>query len=613
MKKVLLSLFLLLAIHLVTQPNIVSEKKNLIEHFGPSLSWSYEMQGKPTGKTSVTNPIISYYIKFTDGSESDYQLEMLVNTKKVSAEYDPSTGYFTYQAINLSNENEVVVNLYVFGQKEPYHSANWTFSIDQNPVNPFVNRNKTILSHVQDQSLAKINNYRTKLGLSKVKIEPTLHKSAQAHANYLETNPNHGHNEQLGTIGFTGENVWDRASYYGFYGMTGEGITYRKDNGFLGVTDLMDAPYHRLSVINPFYNVVGAGYNQNGDIVINYGSTLTNVKNEDYYIVSYPYNGQTDVKTSWFVAETPNPLRFWNIDREFVGYPVSFALFTKIDATLKLESTAFVNSNGKSIDHYLVYPGNDSEGKHHVFLIPKTPLSPGETYTASLKGSISGGIKTVSIDKKSTFTTTDHIDIGNISFMKNKNGVDILHVEWKSGEDPNAVIKLETENRTVLRLEKGYQYGSTELLKEGNYSLVITSPFYNETKNLPLRLVKQDNPAYNHDGNWVIERILPIEITSDYTPYNRKTHVNADKSWTIQFNTTIDLKHLDKDQIYILDQTGKHVPVIIERGDTADKVIIHPPKGGYNLNETYFLFVRNIYSTKGKQMIEPIYMEFVIN
>lgn len=73
-----------------------------------------------------------------------------------------------------------------------------------------------------------------------------------------------------------------------FDGGAGEGITYGKKTGGLGIDDLMDAPYHRLSIIDPRNYLAGTGYNDRGDIVVNYGSSRSEETRSK--VVLYPFN-----------------------------------------------------------------------------------------------------------------------------------------------------------------------------------------------------------------------------------------------------------------------------------------------------------------------------------
>ena len=103
-----------------------------------------------------------------------------------------------------------------------------------------------------------------------------------------------------------GVSPMDRAIYYGYYGSIGEGIFYGYDDIIMAIASLMDAPYHRLNHINPNWKDIGIGFDGITTTVV-YG---TKKSMTDERIVVYPYEGQTDVKTTWFVAEDPNPLRF---------------------------------------------------------------------------------------------------------------------------------------------------------------------------------------------------------------------------------------------------------------------------------------------------------------
>ncbi|MGN7385471.1 immunoglobulin-like domain-containing protein [Sporosarcina sp. SAFN-015] len=462
------------------------------------ISWQYALEGKPNGLTGISSPFISYYIKIT--GDADYDLRMLVDGVQVGATYDKASGNLTYQTSNLTGSHEVAVQLYVYGQR--YDITKWSFTVDPNPVNPFEAKNRNLLNAVQDESILRLNKYRAALSLRYYTVSVNLQKAAQAHTNYLASNNVTGHGEQPNGVGFTGSHPWDRASYFGFDGNAGEGITYQKKTGAMGVDDLMDAPYHRLSIIDPRNRLAGTGYNNRGDIVINYGSyTEPDQKAE---VVVYPYDKQKDAKASWYVAENPNPLRFWGIDRVHVGYPISYAYFTNESSDqLIVDSLSLKDGNNRNISFYDVTPDKDNEGKHHVFLIPKSPLVPGQTYYVDVNAHVKDKMgENKDVSRSWSFTTANSIAVQDIYFTKYQ-GTNFIGVNLDSGEDPDSIVTIEKDSQLFLKYEGRMQW-TYQSIVAGDYILTIESPLFQEKKKIPITIQKNNEIRFDGDGDWQV-------------------------------------------------------------------------------------------------------------
>ncbi|SOC15603.1 uncharacterized protein YkwD [Ureibacillus xyleni] len=479
-----------------------------------AISWSYDYTGKPSGLTGVSSPIITYYIKIT--GDASYELNMLIDGVKVDADYDEQSGYLTYQANNLTGTHKVSIELTVYGKKNPITS--WNFTIDTSPVNPFEGKNLNILNAVQTESISRLNKYRNELQLPSFSENEILHKAAQAHSNYLSTNNVTGHNESSNKIGYTGNHPWERAAYFGFTGSAGEGITYQKKTGLLGVDNLMDAPYHRLSIIDPHSDLAGIGYNDRGDIVINYGSYTRTEKQAE--VVLYPYDKQQNAKVSWFVAENPNPLRFWGVDKTYVGYPISYAYFpVNSNDQLLVKSLSLTNESGQKVPFYDVTPSRDDHSKNHVFLIPKSPLEVDHTYFVEVEASVKdakGNVRDVS--RSWSFKTADQLDIHDIYFSKYLQN-NFINVHFNSGEEPTSTITIEKDGEVYIKYQDNRQW-TYQPITEGDFTLTIESLLFNSKKTIPITITKNNEIRYNGDGDWnvlyskenpgVIDTIPPV-------------------------------------------------------------------------------------------------------
>ncbi|MFD2442818.1 CAP domain-containing protein [Bacillus sp. CGMCC 1.16607] len=463
------------------------------------MSWSYYPEGSPKGLVGIASPVISYQINIK-GADDDYQLQMLLNGKKVKASYDPKTGLLTYKPNKLSGKQTVNVQLIVYEEKAL--DISWNFTVDTKTINPFLEKDMNVLSTVQEEAVQQINSYRTTLKLNTISKNPVLQKSSQAHSNYLAAQGDSGHDEFFGVPGFTGENPWNRAAYFGYLGTVGEGITYKKVSGHSGIVDLMDAPYHRLSIIDPFVEEAGVGFNKQGDIVVNYGNPT--LMDKPSQIVLYPHNGQNNVKNSWFVAETPNPLRFYQLSDIFVGYPISYAYFSKNkNDQLIVEKVSLTNVAGKAVPFYPVTPSIDDHGQHHVFIIPKAPLQPGTKYKAVVSAKVKTENGTKDVSKIWTFTTAGKLAIKDIYFIKHDR-VNFIQVDTLSGDDPNQIVTIEKNGKKYLE-NRHHQQVTYKTITPGTYVLKINSPLFKEVKKYTITISKNTAKRMQNDGDWVVK------------------------------------------------------------------------------------------------------------
>lgn len=476
-----------------------------------AFSWEYEYQGTPNGLVGNPSPQISYYLKIT--SDVEYSVRMLLDGKVVNATYDEEANNLTYQTHGLVGTHEVEVQVDVYSQTKKITA--WNFTIDASPILPFVGKNQLLLSTIQQEALTRMNEYRDALGIPRLTSSSLLQTAAQAHSNYLATNNVTGHGEIANKPGFTGINAKNRASYFGFSGGIGEGITYGHPTGALGMDSLLDAPYHRLSIIDPHNDFIGTGFNNVADLVVNYGNTRTSENKAT--VVMYPYNRQPDAKISWFAAENPNPLRFWGLDKVYVGYPISYTYYSSQSADqLIVKNASLKNQQQQAVPFYDVTPAREDSSNRHVFLIPKSPLQPGQTYTANVEAvSKAKDGSTTDVSRTWTFKTADSLAIHDIYFTK-YNGFNFLSIDYDSGEDPNTVVTITQNDQLYMKIQNG-QTWTYKKLTAGAYDLTIESPLFNETKKIAIELTQNKNPRFIEDGDWNV-KFSKGSVVSDSTP-----------------------------------------------------------------------------------------------
>ncbi|MFL0365183.1 Ig-like domain-containing protein [Pseudobacillus sp. 179-B 2D1 NHS] len=232
-----------------------------------------------------------------------------------------------------------------------------------------------------------LNQWRQSLGLSVFQLNSSLLESAKSHAEYMAYhNSADGHSEREGYEKFTGIGPEERAEHFGYTGQATEVLVTKGGQAVSGVEGLIDAPYHRIAMMDPalkeggiYQEFVNSGWNP---LVINMGKDWFG--NEVSKTIMYPYNGQLGVKTGWQNTEIPDPLRYETNSSKFVGYPISVSEFG--GRSLKAEKASITDSKGKQIEFYCLDATKESV-LNTIFLIPKEPLSLNETYHVQIDAS----------------------------------------------------------------------------------------------------------------------------------------------------------------------------------------------------------------------------------
>jgi Uncharacterized protein with SCP/PR1 domains len=233
------------------------------------------------------------------------------------------------------------------------------------------------------KALEYLNEIRRAVGVREVVLDPYLTEAAQNHANYLKVNKltdfdylrrNNidGHYEDAKNSGFTGETAKQRAWAVGYNATStvGEVISYGSRNYYEGIDVLLDLPYHRTGLLNPYLDRVG--FAKAGDVVVINLGFLSTLDNPPFYV--YPYDGQKDVSLAFYGNEIPNPLEQFNVSK--TGYVITYRPASWKDG--EFESATIKDSKGNKVDFF-------AEPGAIVHLYPKKELEYGETYTVTVK------------------------------------------------------------------------------------------------------------------------------------------------------------------------------------------------------------------------------------
>ncbi|MBA2176439.1 CAP domain-containing protein [Halobacillus locisalis] len=463
---------------------------------------------------------------------------------------------------------------------------------------------------IQNAAFDMANEYRKQMELPLFQSNDLLQKMAQNHADYLLQFPDDGHYERnTDSEGFTGYSVRHRADHVGYTGLVGEGITYQEQDGEVSIHHLFDAPYHRLSLIDPRFSSIGIGYNDSGDFVANYGGDGIV---ENPRPVVYPVPNQQNVKVSWFANEQPNPLRFFDKNREWTGYPITYRYFGSPQDQLVVEQAKLMNESGEQVDTYNVTPSMEDHGNKHVFLIPKNKLIPGQTYTVDIKARAEHADSTKEdVSKKWEFTTAKQVELDDV-YLQTQKQTTFLKMEWASGGDPDAVISLKRNGNTHIEKQDNNQY-TYKPIEPGTYTLNIDSPWFNETKKYEVSIKENQFELLEVDAFQAIEleKASTQPVWGSYPEFSSIKEVDKDKVWEITFNEQMEDKALEDGGIYVINDSGEQVLVEIKQGSQATDYHVHPPEGGYETG-LHQLIIEPMKSLAGTSMKEGVRMSFSV-
>ena len=347
-------------------------------------------------RVMVSKPTISLPIFLNNNTIES--IEMKLNGAVVDAKYDETLQAILYIPKDPLKAGQYKVDLVVaFKDWAKTFNQSWQFSVSENAV--------AVLPSAagdQKQVLEYANQYRKFMGLQDLKLNDALNAAALAHANYMALNKQITHEQFANAKGFTGVKPWDRVGAFGYGGsLVSENLSSGNKDFRESIDGLVDAPYHRLAWLNPFFTDLGYGMKDRYYTYKFGGSKAGKGK-----IMVYPIENQTDVNTKWDGNESPNPLRFHD-KKENVGYPITFSFFTDKNITkITIDKATLTNSRGSTINTYLNTPEKDQWLQESIIIIPSSPLTAGEKHTVTIKGKVEFDDKTTeTIDKTWSFTT----------------------------------------------------------------------------------------------------------------------------------------------------------------------------------------------------------------
>ncbi|CAJ3070631.1 CAP domain-containing protein [Burkholderia pseudomallei] len=246
---------------------------------------------------------------------------------------------------------------------------------------------------VINDSLGFINYQRAQVGLSALAFQSGVAQAATNHSVWEQDNNLIGHIEASNQQGYTAASPLDRVNLYYKTTSVGE-VTAGMSGPFTSSTEaiqeLFDAPFHRAIIL---FDAVYAGV---GDALATSPSQLSTLTVDfadykqvvqDNQLIAWPYNGQTNVNTSWLANESPNPMAAApQYEGQVVGYPVTLsgsdnAAFSNVTFTI-------TNPAGVQVPCQEVDSSNNADATREAMCVPFQPLDTSTTYTVKATGTL---------------------------------------------------------------------------------------------------------------------------------------------------------------------------------------------------------------------------------
>jgi len=282
-----------------------------------------------------------------------------------------------------------------------------------------------------------LNQIRRAMGMQRLSINPNLQSAAKAHATYLVTNNEDGHEETVGHKNFTAQHPVGRAFFFGYdSAKVSENLSTQNHNALTSVDGLFSAIYHRFGFLSPTISEIGVGIAQdesdsaksafvylmgNSDLnALCRGKSFTGagkywrgckdrfhrIKDKDFTealnsskrnnpdIILYPYDGQKEVPPA-FYAEIPDPLPEYEVS----GFPVSVEFNEYYFKEVTLILFNIYNEKGESLEILLMDSDNDPHQRftaNQFTVFPLKRLEYNHTYSAELTYESKGKNRTIS-------------------------------------------------------------------------------------------------------------------------------------------------------------------------------------------------------------------------
>lgn len=337
----------------------------------PAVADLYFRAYGPRGALMVRKPELTWEV-WADDAKSITGFDAELNGQEVPCRYDPDRRRVV-ATIDALEPGHYQAAIRVHYQGGNTHSKEWTFDVRPDALPALDAPNED-----QKAAIVAANDLRRKMGLGEFVMDDRVNAASLAHAKYLEANSAFGHEEIPGKPGFVGKTHRERLEAFGYVGTAAENIAFGSDSAADAIAGLIDAPYHRMALLQPGKLQFGCG--KAGKVL-----AMACATSETPAVVMYPYDGQVGVPTAWSKPEVPDPLAIHNLSGKKVGYVVSFAVTSSSPVQVRFDETRLQTAAGAEVPVLVNTPINDKNLTREAFLIPASPLAPNTEYVATVK------------------------------------------------------------------------------------------------------------------------------------------------------------------------------------------------------------------------------------
>lgn len=341
--------------------------QNMVRIKKPNLVW----EAWPEGDNSVTKVSVSL-----DGKKSAVKYDRKL--RRVFMPLDAPLKVGPHKV-----EMEIFVNNWAKFKKD------WTFEISQDAFDEL-----PLPDDSARQILASANAKRTEAGLEPYILDSRLCIATKLHADYMKENRVADHTQQLGRPFFTAVTPQERMQQFGFSEAGWEVLANEVEDIDVGIARLFDAPYHRISFLQPGELPIG------GCLVQKFLVIDGQMSSENRVVVS-PKENQKDVPILWNDRESPDPLRNHPL-KGSIGYPIVFSYFSDQGLAVKLLSVSVKKKGTDAIKVFVNHPGNDEFLTNSIMILPETKFEEQTVYSVEVKAQDARG---KDISKTWSFTT----------------------------------------------------------------------------------------------------------------------------------------------------------------------------------------------------------------
>jgi hypothetical protein len=289
-------------------------------------------------------------------------------------------------------------------------------------------------------ALEQLNKCRAQAGAKPVRLNETLVKVAQGHADYFMLNAPLAdpHGQTSDKPGFTGTRFDERGKNAGYpnWQSVNENVSYLADP-VASINWFMATLNHRTPMTDPLYDEVGFGFATRPDnksiTVIDLGPSVWKEVFDTPWII-YPPEGGSGIALR-FDGESPNPLAAFGAKYP-VGNPVTVQYRGAGDIVFEGAAFALTDQNGVPVPIYPIPKPSMFANRKSAAIVPQQPLQPNTTYTVAFRYRIGNGspqMRTWSFSTGSTLTA---------NLMKVKSGLptpdSAVYNLWNSADAPVA-------------------------------------------------------------------------------------------------------------------------------------------------------------------------------